>query len=205
MNRLIIIGAGGHGKVIADNALKNGYTHIFFVDDHSVGQCMGLDIIGTCDCLKDLNDGRTDFIIGIGSNEIRKRIAESYDLNWITLIHPAAQIASCVSVGKGTVIMAGAVVNACASVGNHCIINTCAIVEHDNIIEDYAHISPNVALGGMVRVGSSTQIGIGATVSNNISICGNCIVGAGAIVIKDIVDFGTYMGVPARKKASSNP
>ncbi len=200
MNRLVIIGAGGHGKVIADNGIKNGYTNIFYVDDNQVGECMGIPIIGKCSDLTILNDGNTDFIIGIGNNEIRKSIAENYELNWVSLIHPSAQIAVNVSIGKGTVIMAGAVVNACACVGNHSIINTCAIIEHDNVIEDYVHISPNVALGGMVHIGSSTQIGIGATVSNNISVCANCIVGAGAIVIKNIDDCGTYMGVPARKK-----
>lgn len=200
MNRLIIIGAGGHGKVIADNGIKNGYKEIFYVDDNQVGECMGFPIIGKCSDLNLLNDGNTDFIIGIGNNEIRRSIAESYRLNWVSLIHPSAQIAVNVSVGKGTVIMAGAVVNACATIGYHCIINTCSIVEHDNVIDDFVHISPNVALGGMVHIGSSTQIGIGATVSNNISVCANCIVGAGAIVIKNIEDYGTYMGVPARKK-----
>ena len=199
MNRLIIVGAGGHGKVIADNALKNGYTDICFVDDKSIGDCMGFSIIGRCDDLNKLNDGKTDFIIGIGNSAIRKKIAETYDINWVTIIHPSAQIAVNVSIGKGTVVMAGAVVNVCAIVGEQCIINTCAVVEHDNVIEDYVHISPNVALGGTVFVGKSTHIGIGASVCNNINICGDCMIGAGAVVSKNIVESGTYIGVPARK------
>jgi sugar O-acyltransferase (sialic acid O-acetyltransferase NeuD family) len=199
MNRLIIVGAGGHGKVIADNALKNGYTDICFVDDKSIGDCMGFPIVGGCADLNKLNNGKTDFIIGIGNSAIRKKIAEEYDINWVTLIHPSAQIAVNVSIGRGTVVMAGAVVNVCATVGEQCIINTCAVVEHDNVIEDYVHISPNVALGGTVFVGKSTHIGIGASVCNNINICGDCMIGAGAVVSKNIVESGTYIGVPARK------
>ena len=144
-------------------------------------------------------DFGSDFIIGIGDNAVRKKIAEKFDVNWVTLIHPSAQIAVNASLGKGTAVMAGAVINACTSVGEHCIINTRAVIEHDNIIEDYVHISPNAALGGAVRIGEQTHIGIGATVINNIDICGKCIIGAGAVAIKNIEDFGTYVGVPARK------
>ena len=199
-NRLVIVGAGGHGKVIADNALKNGYTNICYIDDHAKGDVMGFPIIGTSAEIERLNDGSTDFIIGIGNNAVRKKIAETYDVNWVTLVHPSAQIAVNVSIDKGTVVMAGAVINVCATVGKHCIINTCAIVEHDNVIEDYAHISPNVALGGTVFIGKSTHMGIGASICNNVSICGDCMIGAGAVVVRSITEPGVYIGVPARKK-----
>lgn len=196
--RLVIIGAGGHGKVIADNALKNGYKSICFVDDYSVGECVGFSIIGTSAEIEALNDGKTEFLIGIGDNAIRKRIAETYDVNWVTLIHPSAQIAVNASIGKGTVVMAGAVVNACATVGCHCIINTSSVIEHDNVLKDYVHISPSAKLGGTVHIGEQTHIGIGATVSNNIDICSRCIIGAGAVVVEEIKNNGTYAGVPAR-------
>ena len=198
MKRLVIIGAGGHGKVIADSALKNGYTEVCFVDDHAVGMCMGLPIIGTGAELDNLNDGRTVFLIGIGSNQTRKRIAERAALPWATLVHPSAQLAADVTLGPGTVVMAGAVINASAKVGAHCIINTGAIVEHDNVLGDYVHISPKAALGGTVRVGAATHIGIGAAVRNNVEICENCTVGAGAVVVRNIHCGGTYVGVPAR-------
>ena len=197
-NRLIIVGAGGHGRVIADNALKNGYSRIEFVDDNMTGECMGINIIGTSEDLEKDNDGKTDFIIGIGDNDFRKMTAEQYNVNWVSLIHPSAQVASSASVGVGTVVMANAVINACAVVGQHCIVNTGAIVEHDNIVGDYVHLSPNSALGGAVEIGTLTHIGIGATVSNNISICDNCTIGAGAVVVSDIETVGTYIGVPAR-------
>ena len=200
MNRLVIVGAGGHGKVLADNALKNGYTDISFVDDSMWGSCMDFPIIGTVADIERLNDGVTDFVIGIGNNAVRKIIAEGYDVNWVTLIHPSAQIAANVVIEKGTVVMAGAVINACAKVGAHCIINTMAAVEHDNVLENYVHISPKVGLGGTVRVGECTHIGIGASVSNNVDICCSCVIGAGTVVIDDIKESGTYVGVPAKKK-----
>lgn len=199
MNRLIIIGAGGHGKVIADNALKNGYKDVCFVDDNAVGECMGLPIIGVSEDIDKLNDGKTDFIIGIGSNSVRKKLAEEHNVNWVSLVHPSAQKAINVSLGKGTVVMAGAVINACAKVGEHCIINTGVIVEHDCHIENYVHLSPSVSLGGTVRIGEQTHVGIGAVIINNVSLCKNCIVGAGAVIIKNITESGTYVGVPARK------
>lgn len=199
MNRLIIIGAGGHGKVIADNAVKNGYTDIQFVDDHASGSCMGFPIVGCSADLVSLDDGATDFVIGIGNNAVRKAVAQKYDVNWVSLIHPSAQIGLHVSIGRGTVVMAGAVINACATVGEHCIINTCAIVEHDNVIGDYVHISPNAALGGTVQIGELTHVGIGVTVRNNIQICDSCTIGAGAVAVKNIQNRGTYVGVPARE------
>ncbi len=197
--RLIIIGAGGHGKVVSDIAARNGYSDICFVDDKAVGDCMGYPIIGKCAQLDEFNDGKTEFVIAVGGNSTRKHIAESYDLNWATLIHPSAQIGSHVTIGEGAVVMANAVINACASIGKHCIVNSGAIVEHDNVLGDYVHISPRAALGGTVTVGDGTHIGIGATVKNNIEICGKCLIGAGAVVVDNIVDSGIYVGVPAKK------
>ena len=199
MNRLIIIGAGGHGKVVADNAVKNGYTDICFVDDHAVGMCMGFPIVGMIADLEKWNDGATDFVIGIGNNGVRKALSQKYHVNWVALIHPSAQIGLHVSIGKGTVVMAGAIINACTAVGEHCIINTGAIVEHDNVIGDYVHLSPGAALAGTVQVGELTHVGIGAAVRNNIQICESCTIGAGAVVIGNIPECGVYTGIPARK------
>ncbi len=198
-NRLVIIGAGGHGKVIADMALKLGYTEISFLDDNNVGKCLNFPIIGTIGDSLALNDEKTDFVIAIGNNLIRKNIAEKYDVNWVTLVHPSAQIGLGVNLGEGNVVMAGAVINADAKIGNHCIINTCAVVEHDNQIDNYVHISPNATLGGTVTVGQATHIGIGAVVKNNIDICSDCIIGVGTAVVNNIDERGTYVGIPSRK------
>ncbi len=197
-NRLIIIGAGGHGKVIADIALKNNYTDILFLDDAAQGHRMGFPIAGTTASLEERNDGKTDFIIGIGNNKLRKEIALSHNLPWVTLIHPAAQISYGVQLGAGTVVMAGAVINADSKIGKHCIINSCAVVEHDNFLADYVHISPNAALGGTVHLGECTHIGIGASVKNNIDICDFCTIGAGAVVITSLETPATYIGIPAK-------
>lgn len=197
--RLIILGAGGHGKVIADNALKNGYENICFVDDHATGMCMGFPIIGTTADTSRFDDGKTDFVIGVGNNEIRKKISEQHNVKWTTLIHPSAQIGANVLIGTGTVVMAGAIVNTCSTIGAHCIINTGAILEHDNKIGDFVHISPGAALAGTVSIGKGTHIGIGASVINNVEICEHCVIGAGAVVVKSIKDRGVYAGVPARK------
>ena len=199
MNRLIIIGAGGHGRVIADIAMKLGYADICFLDDNAEGSWMGCSVVGkSCEILS-FDDGSTDFVIGIGNNAVRKRIAEQYAVNWVTLIHPSAQIAIDVKLGVGTVVMAGAIINASARVGAHCIINTGAIVEHDNALGDYVHISPRAALAGTVHVGDATHVGIGAVIRNNLHIIGGCVIGAGAVVVKNIESSGTYIGVPARK------
>ncbi len=200
MNRLMIIGAGGHGKVIADIALKNGYKDISFLDDNATGKCLDFPIIGISAKMDMMNDGKTDFIIAVGNNQIRKKIAESHKVNWIKLIHPSAQIAYGAEIGEGTVVMAGAIINPDAKVGKHCIINSCAVIEHDNQLGDFVHVSPNAALGGTVHVGDMTHIGIGATIRNNITIGKNTLVGAGAVVVKNITDVGTYIGVPAQKQ-----
>lgn len=198
MNRIIIIGAGGHGKVIADLALKNKYTKISFVDDREKGHCLGFPIIGTLDDLPKLNDNKTDFIIAIGDNLIRKSVAEKYNFPWITLIHPSAQIASGIRIDVGTVVMAGAIVNSGAVVGKHCIINSGAIIEHDNLIENYVHVSPSATLGGTVHVGNCSHIGLGSGIKNNIEICENCVVGVGAVVVNNLNKQGIYVGIPAK-------
>lgn len=199
MNRLIIIGAGGHGKVIADIALKNGYTDICFLDDNSTGECMGFSIVGKCSDVESYHNGATDFVIAIGNNEVRQHISEKYNVRWVTLIHPSAQVGVCVSIGAGSVLMANAVVNPCADIGRHCIVNTGAVVEHDNQLADFVHVSPGAKLAGGVTVGSRTWIGVGASVVNNVEICADVMIGAGAVVTKTINNKGTYIGVPARK------
>ena len=197
--KLVIIGASGHGKVIADIALKNGYEIIGFLDDNeNVKKILGFNVIGkVAEIHKWVDD--CEFVIAIGNNVIRERIAETYNVKWATLIHPTVNIGLDVKIGEGTVIMAKAVLNSSVTVGKHCIVNTGAIVEHDNVLEDYVHISPNTTLAGTVCVGKKTHIGVGAVVRNNLSIVGDVIVGAGAVVVKDISEAGVYIGVPARR------
>jgi len=197
--RYVVMGAGGHGAVIADILYKRGFALKGFLDDGvDVGtEVLGAKVLGNIkDCIYHSD---CVFIIGIGDNAIRKRIAETYPLEYGSAIHPSAIIGDEVKIGRGSVLMAGAIINPRSSVGLHGIINTGASIDHDNKIGDFVHISPRAVLGGDVYVGYGTHVGIGACVRNGISICDDVIVGAGAVVVKDIVESGTYIGVPARK------
>lgn len=200
MNKVVILGASGHAKVIADIVVKSGDEVVGFLDDNpSTPQTiLGFPYLGLIDRIKDYVEN-CSFVIGIGSNSIRQRIAESYEANWYTAIHPSAMIGLNVGIGEGTVVMAGAVVNTDAKIGRHCIINTGAVVEHDNQIGDYVHLSPHAVLCGTVSIGELTHIGAGATVRNNISICGHSVIGAGGVVVKSINTEGIYVGIPVRK------
>lgn len=198
MRKLAIIGASGHGKVVADIARRNGYKEIVFLDDDdSIHECGGYPVIGKSSEAGTID---ADIIVGIGNAGIRKRIQESIpDEKLVTLIHPDAVVAEDVVIGKGTVVMAGAVINPGVSIGKGCIINTCSSVDHDCEVGDYVHIAVGSHLCGTVFVGSGTWIGAGATVSNNISIGPDCMIGAGAVVVNDIQESGTYVGVPAKR------
>ena len=196
VKRLVIIGASGHGKVIADIAVKNGYEEIVFLDDdESIKECAGFPVVGkSCEATRMLGDK----IVAIGNAKIRERIQSELE-NVVTLIHPAAVISRRVEISEGSVVMAGVVINSDAVIGKGCIINTGASVDHDCKIEDFAHISVGAHVAGTCCISRRTWIGAGATVSNNVNICGDCMIGAGAVVIKDIDKPGTYVGIPARK------
>ncbi len=193
--RLVIIGASGHGRVVADIARLNGYEDIVFLDDNKdVKECGGYPVIGDSSTAPD-----GEIFIAVGNAGIRKMLTERYsDRVMPVLIHPNAVIAKDVKIGAGTIVMAGAVINPGAVIGAGCIINTCSSVDHDCNVGDFVHVAVGAHLCGTVNVEESTWIGAGATVSNNINICGNCMIGAGAVVIKNINIEGTYVGVPAR-------
>lgn len=196
--KLVIIGASGHGKVIADIAKKNGYHEIVFLDDdENIHECGGYPVIGRSHEVETIN---VDIIVGIGNASIRKKIQQSIPARKMaTLIHPSAVVAEDVIIGVGTVIMAGAVINSGARIGTGCIINTCASVDHDCNVGDYVHVAVGSHLCGTVSVGDETWIGAGATVSNNISICSEVMIGAGAVIVKDVKESGVYVGCPSKK------
>jgi sugar O-acyltransferase (sialic acid O-acetyltransferase NeuD family) len=204
VKKLLIIGASGHGKVVADIAMKmNRWQHIAFLDDdETIKSSMGLEVIGKTD------DGfqyipNYDIFTAIGNNNnTRETIHNRLKVAGASipiLIHPQATISKEVEIGTGTVIMAGVVINCCTTIGEGCIINTAATIDHDNTIENFVHISPGVHTGGTVRIGQGTWLGIGSIVVNNLNITNNCIIGAGAVVINDITEPGTYIGIPAQK------
>lgn len=202
MNKLVIIGAGGHGKVIADIAEKVGYTDIVFLDDNpNVTACGLYKVVGNSASALLYHDA--DFIVAIGDAKSRRRIQSELienKLHIVSLFHPSSIIASNVKIGIGTVMMAGSVINSGTEIGQGCIINTCASVDHDCIINDYVHISVNAHVVGSVTIGENTWVGAGATVCNNLNIVRDSVIGAGAVVVKDISESGVYIGVPAKKR-----
>lgn len=202
-DKLLIIGASGHGKVIADIALKmNRWREIVFLDDNErIKEVIGIKVIGkSSDAFKYIKD--YDIFVAIGSSTTREKIQERLEYEGASipiLVHPEAVIGQQVELKLGTAVMARAVINCSTKIGKGCIINTGSTIDHDNLIEDYVHISPGVHTAGTVRIGKSTWLGIGCVVSNNINITGGCTVGAGAVVVDDINEVGTYIGVPARR------
>jgi len=202
---LAIVGASGHGKVIADIAEQLGYTVNFYDDAYpSKKNIEHWAIHGTCEDLIALNNinaaSNNEVVVAIGNNEIRQQkiqLLQQNSFNLITLIHPTAVISQYSKIAPGTVIFAGAIINAFANVGAGCIINTAAVVEHDCSIDDFSHICPNVVLAGGVSVGAKSWVGIGSQVKQLITIGDNCLIGAGSTVVKNIPDNVTAFGSPA--------
>ena len=193
--KLMIIGAGGHGRVCADIAQSLGYK-VFFLDDSCAESNSVLGKV--CDFKKYIKTH--EFFVAIGNNSVRQKISKELLENGAviaTLISPQAYVAKDVKVGAGTVVVAGAVVNSGAKLGDGVIINTCSSVDHDCEISDFVHVSVGSHIAGSVFIGQRTMTGAGSTVINNISVCRDVILGAGAVAVKNIEKRGTYIGVPA--------
>ena len=195
MNRLIIIGASGHGKVVADIAKLNGYEDIVFLDnDPSIHTCAAYPVLGPDTMTAELQG---DLFIAVGNSGTRKRLMERDKNRYFPLlIHPAAVVAEGAEIGQGSVVMAGSVINPGVRLGKGCIVNTSSSIDHDCRVGNFVHVSVGAHISGSVIIGECTWIGTGAAVSNNVNICGECMIGAGAAVVKDIDIPGTYVGVP---------
>lgn len=198
---LYILGAGGHGKVVADAANKlNRWDKIFFLDDQKKGQqILNLTVINGISQAINYKNINTEFIVAIGDNATRKKVQtqlEDNDCELATVIHPSAIIGLDVNIGKGTVIFAGVVVNPSVKIGDGCIVNTASTIDHDSVLEDYVHLSPGTNISGSVRIGDKAWLGTNTTVINNVSINDSVIIGAGSLIIQDVIETGTYVGSP---------
>lgn len=192
---MIVYGASGHGKVIIEILESVGTPQIEVWDDADKADIWEYPV------LKPFSTATKDaVVISIGVNATRKKVAEKLAGKAIfgTAIHATARLSKRAVVNEGTVVMAGVTVNADTNIGKHCIINTSASIDHDCVIGDYAHISPNATLSGDVQVGEGTHVGAGASVIQGIKIGRWCTIGAGTVVIRDIPDYATAVGNPAR-------
>lgn len=200
--RLAILGASGHGKVVADTAIESNWHEVVFFDDRwpdlaSIGPWK---VCGnTQQLLRSLNevDG---VIVAIGNCAVRAdkhRMLKAAGARVASVIHPRAWVSPHATFGDGCVVMAGAVVNIGASIGDAGIVNTGATVDHDCVIGEAVHISPGAHLAGDVSVGNATWIGVGAAVRQGIVIGSNVMIGAGAVVVKPVPDGQTVIGNPA--------
>lgn len=194
---MILYGARGQAKVIYDLILSNNLLLEYLVDDNPPENFPhNLNIYIPCEeLLKDKN-----LIIAIGNNQIREKIYHQI-MNWChfdTMQHYSAYVSRFTTMGEGTVIMPNVCINAEVNIGKHCIINTASVIEHECIIEDFVHISPNASLAGNIVVKKGAHVGLGANVIQGITIGENAIIGAGAVVLKDVPANAVVVGNPGK-------
>lgn len=204
MTDLIIWGASGHAMVVADAAQLTGrYRVVGFIDDATKPSPLaGVPFLGGREHLaKQRERGVRHLIVAIGDWTIRLRLAEvakSAGFELATVIHPHATIARDVNIGEGSVVMAGAVVNPGSQLGTNVIINTCASVDHQCVLHDGVQVAPGARLAGNVTVERGAFIGLGACVKEKLRIGAGAIVGAGAVVLRDVPAQTVVYGVPAK-------
>jgi len=205
--KIAIIGASGHGKVVFD-ALSTiiEFEIRGFIDDNFIElekTLLGVPILGDIDFLmKELTDEIEGVFVAIGNNNMRKaiseRILDKFEL--VNAIHQKSIISEHTKLGKGVLVVAGAIINSSSTISDGAIINTGATVDHDNFIGEYTHIAPGVHLAGNVKIGNLSFIGMGTLIIQNIEIGSNVTIGAGSIVIRDLPDNCLAYGVPAKIK-----
>ncbi|WP_211253867.1 acetyltransferase [Deinococcus misasensis] len=195
---LVIVGAGGHARVVLDTLQAMGKKVSGFLDDREAlwgTSLAGLPVLGSVELLSDVQQA----VIAIGNNAIRQKIAHDHPhVEWICAVHPTAYVSPTARVGAGTVVFARAVVQPDARIGQHVIVNTASTVDHDSIIEDHVHLAPGCHLAGSVHVREGAFLGVGTCVIPGINIGAWSTVGAGATVTAPVPERQTVVGTPAR-------
>ena len=204
MNKLVIIGAGGHGKVILETAmLLNEWDEIMIVDSDypEVNECLGVPVKGKSIEELKLDVNSVDVAVAVGNNKQRMKLINqltSMKYRLPIISHPTSLVSKHSKIRHGTVILANTIIGPGTIVGAGVIVNNNSVVDHDCNISDGTHISPGVNIGGEVKIGEMTWVCIGATIINNIKIGEEVIVGAGSVVIKDVENNKTVVGIPAK-------
>lgn len=208
MKNIVIIGSSGHAKVVIDIVRRESKFNLVGLLDRfrNIGEeTMGSPVLGSEEDLPELIQSYNleGALVAIGDNFVRSlvvaRIREiSPELPLVSAIHPQSCIATGVSVGDGTVVMAGVVINSCCSVGRCCILNTQCSLDHDSIMGDFSSLAPGVATGGNCRIGEYSAVSLGAVVGPSVNIGEHTVIGAGSLAIKSIGPFAVAYGVPAR-------
>ncbi|PSV22651.1 acetyltransferase [Photobacterium leiognathi subsp. mandapamensis] len=203
MARLAILGASGHGKVLADIASITNWDIVDFFDDRwpQLTKIEHWSVVGNTETLFECLDSYDGVIVGIGNNNIRlqkQQQLEQRNAKLVSLIHPSAVISNSATLELGSVVMANAVINPFCKIGKACIINTASTVDHDCYLADGVHISPGANLAGGIKIGSRSWVGIGANIIQLIEIGDDVIVGAGSTVIHSISSFQKVVGSPAK-------
>lgn len=196
--KLVIIGAGGHARVVAESAMEAGWDIVGFLDDAKHPQLYDLQYLGKLEEFH-IPTG-VHAVIAIGSNRTREKIATRFtgQVQWATIIHPKAICSPRSNIEEGSVVLAGAVIQAQAQVGKHCIVNTAASVDHDCEIGSYCHIAPHATLTGGVALETGVFVGAGAVIIPYKSIGAWSILGAGSVCTKNLEADQTYVGTPAQ-------
>lgn len=202
MEKVVLIGAGPHAKVIADMLLQMPqYEVVGLIDPEIKMGFMGLKILGNDDCLDELfNEGVHKAFVSIGSNEIRKKVfykVKEIGFEMINIISANAIVSSYAKLGQGIAIMPGAIVNAFTQIKDGCILNTNCSIDHDGSIDEFVHVAPGSAIAGSVSIGEKTFCGVGTRIIDGIKVGNNVVIGAGSVVIKDIKDDMKVVGIPA--------
>jgi sugar O-acyltransferase (sialic acid O-acetyltransferase NeuD family) len=198
MSRIVIVGAGGQGAIVAD-ILRDA---VGFVDDdpkRAGTTVLDLPVLGPIAALPQIEHDAV--VVAIGDNRHRRAITERLCAGGerlATVIHPSASVAPSATIGAGSMLSAGALLLPRAAIGRGVILNTKASVDHDSVVADFAHVSVGATLGANVHVGAETLVALGASVISGITVGARTVVGAGAVVVRDLPDDVTALGVPAR-------